>query len=204
MQRKRLRKRPDTDSIPDSAYDPAGTQQCLICLEKLLPAILRGKLPCGHSQFCHDCIEEWSRASNKCPLCAAKFNELKLAAVDEEGKLLELTTTFVSDHVMGEDVSFPWDMVICQTCGSDGDEHILMLCDSCNEGYHTTCLGMDSIPNLETWYCDTCLPLLTSEQAEQQWIAMERVGRARRNKRYTRLQTVETPRRRLRHAEVIM
>lgn len=202
MFRKRLHKRPVSDSNPDAMSDPTSVQ-CLVCLEKLLPAVLRGLLPCGHSQFCHDCIEEWSRTSNKCPLCAARFNSLKLVALDEDGKTLELTTSEVVDKTPAEDSGLSLELIACQMCGSDEDEHILLLCDSCNAGYHTSCLGMDCLPNLDAWYCDNCLPLLTADQAEQQWTAMERVGRAGRHKRATVKRTVEPHRRRLRQVEIM-
>jgi len=204
MFRKRLHKRPAGDSASEPVCDSAGnpTPQCLVCLERLLPAVLRGLLPCGHAQFCHDCIEEWSRTSNKCPLCAVRFHTLKLVAQDEDGKMLELTTSEVADQTLAEDPGVSWELVACQLCGSDEDEHILLLCDSCNAGYHTSCLGMDCLPYLDAWYCDGCLPLLTQEQAEQQWIAMERVGRARRHKRITK-RTIEPHRRRLRQVEIM-
>ena len=46
----------------------------------------------------------------------------------------------------------------CQVCGGSHDEHLLLLCDSCDKGYHTSCLSppLTAIPEGE-WLCPLCL-----------------------------------------------
>ena len=158
-------------------------QRCMICLEHLLGASERGQLPCGHNQFCYSCLETWSRTTNKCPLCAVRYHSLKLVTVSEEGEAKAKGEIEVPDKNFEEEVDVELlrmlEQVRCQVCGSDRDEHILMLCDYCDAGYHTSCLGMDCIPNLDVWYCDRCLPMLDRKEVDLQWQQMEQVGRRR-------------------------
>ena len=45
----------------------------------------------------------------------------------------------------------------CQLCGRADDEHLMLLCDSCNLGFHTTCLNppLPCIPDGD-WLCPSC------------------------------------------------
>ena len=49
------------------------------------------------------------------------------------------------------------DKDACQQCGRDDNEHLLLLCDGCDRGYHTTCLvpPLRYIPEGE-WHCPRC------------------------------------------------
>lgn len=44
----------------------------------------------------------------------------------------------------------------CIICGGSGQEDVLLLCDSCNDPYHTHCLDIDGIPEGE-WFCPNCV-----------------------------------------------
>ena len=45
--------------------------------------------------------------------------------------------------------------VVCQVCGSGGDEARLVLCDDCDAGAaHTRCLGLGAVP--DAWRCAAC------------------------------------------------
>lgn len=43
----------------------------------------------------------------------------------------------------------------CPKCGNDDNEDVLLLCDSCNNAYHTYCVGLDSVP-AGHWFCESC------------------------------------------------
>eukprot|EP00931_Biecheleriopsis_adriatica_P010648 TRINITY_DN111718_c0_g1_i1.p1 TRINITY_DN111718_c0_g1~~TRINITY_DN111718_c0_g1_i1.p1 ORF type:complete len:254 (+),score=52.81 TRINITY_DN111718_c0_g1_i1:40-762(+) len=47
--------------------------------------------------------------------------------------------------------------IVCEACGSGHDEQLLLLCDSCNDAYHTFCLQppLEEAP-LEDWHCPRC------------------------------------------------
>ncbi|XP_068454053.1 lysine-specific demethylase 5B-B isoform X2 [Clinocottus analis] len=52
----------------------------------------------------------------------------------------------------------PVDLVVCLVCGSGGDEERLLLCDGCDDSYHTFCLipPLPEIPKGD-WRCPKCL-----------------------------------------------
>ncbi|KAF3697213.1 Lysine-specific demethylase 5B-B [Channa argus] len=52
----------------------------------------------------------------------------------------------------------PVDLVVCLVCGSGGDEDRLLLCDGCDDSYHTFCLipPLHSVPKGD-WRCPKCL-----------------------------------------------
>ncbi|XP_049920246.1 lysine-specific demethylase 5B-B isoform X2 [Epinephelus moara] len=55
-------------------------------------------------------------------------------------------------------ISSPVDLVVCLVCGSGGDEERLLLCDGCDDSYHTFCLipPLPDIPKGD-WRCPKCL-----------------------------------------------
>ncbi|XP_061628720.1 lysine-specific demethylase 5B-B isoform X4 [Phyllopteryx taeniolatus] len=52
----------------------------------------------------------------------------------------------------------PVDLVVCLVCGSGGDEDRLLLCDGCDDSYHTFCLipPLTDVPRGD-WRCPKCL-----------------------------------------------
>eukprot|EP00050_Salpingoeca_kvevrii_P000441 m.148356 g.148356 ORF g.148356 m.148356 type:complete len:196 (+) comp10118_c0_seq6:1733-2320(+) len=55
-------------------------------------------------------------------------------------------------------VTYNWqciDCKVCQVCQDPDDEDQLMFCDDCDRGYHTFCLGMNSLPK-GRWVCKSC------------------------------------------------
>ncbi|GAB5032928.1 phf isoform b [Nannochloropsis oceanica] len=59
----------------------------------------------------------------------------------------------------------------CEVCDGGDREHLIVLCDTCERGFHTTCLGMRKVPK-ESYYCDLC-------QAKRE--AKTRADKARRD-----------------------
>ncbi|XP_042347126.1 lysine-specific demethylase 5B-B isoform X1 [Plectropomus leopardus] len=55
-------------------------------------------------------------------------------------------------------ITSPVDLVVCLVCGSGGDEERLLLCDGCDDSYHTFCLipPLPDIPKGD-WRCPKCL-----------------------------------------------
>ncbi len=49
------------------------------------------------------------------------------------------------------------DDTACEACHSADNADIMILCDKCNRGYHTSCLSppMEAIPE-EEWFCQKC------------------------------------------------
>lgn len=47
---------------------------------------------------------------------------------------------------------------VCEICGSDEDDSNILLCDSCDKGFHLQCLTPPLLTVPEgNWYCDTCI-----------------------------------------------
>ena len=55
--------------------------------------------------------------------------------------------------------SKPSKHLACEHCKRMDGEAFMLLCDTCNKGYHTWCLepALDSVPEGD-WQCPSCLP----------------------------------------------
>ena len=55
------------------------------------------------------------------------------------------------------------DLVVCLACGSGADEDRLLLCDGCDDSYHTFCLipSLQEVPKGD-WRCPKCLAQVRS------------------------------------------
>lgn len=74
-----------------------------------------------------------------------------------------LEAAFVSSHGSETDaLQTPFvlqvDLVVCLVCGSGGEEDRLLLCDGCDDSYHTFCLipPLHDVPRGD-WRCPKCL-----------------------------------------------
>jgi hypothetical protein len=134
--RQRLRKLNESSSLGECAIcmDPMDSHQAL--------------LPCDHQQFCLGCILNWARFSNKCPLCKARFSIITDLATSD--------IVWVSlDDSQSESEEI--DDLLCELCGMGDDEENMIICDCCERGFHTGCLGMQRVPEVEKWFCLECL-----------------------------------------------
>lgn len=73
----------------------------------------------------------------------------------------------VTEGVGGHDCSSPLqvDLVVCLVCGSGGEEDRLLLCDGCDDSYHTFCLipPLHDVPKGD-WRCPKCLAQVRIQQ----------------------------------------
>ncbi|KAF7044844.1 hypothetical protein CFC21_054019 [Triticum aestivum] len=62
----------------------------------------------------------------------------------------------------------PWEYGICKVCGIDRDDHIVLLCDGCDDEYHTYCLNppLTRIPRGD-WFCPSCMLKLERSHLDQ-------------------------------------
>jgi len=42
-----------------------------------------------------------------------------------------------------------------------------MLCDFCNKGFHTFCLGLEKVPD-DAWFCENCLEIMKNRDILEQ------------------------------------
>ncbi|CAG9333839.1 unnamed protein product [Blepharisma stoltei] len=148
---------------------PQADQRCLICMEPPRNSPC-GLLDCGHNQFCFTCIETWSQITNKCPLCNLRFYSIKNLHTHEKSVIPDKDQVFsYEDH---------YREIRCRVCHSLEQEEIMLLCDNCDAGYHTTCIGLIAIPNLDEWFCEDCLRRKSVEKRVKQIKEMEKCKKA--------------------------
>eukprot|EP00878_Enallax_costatus_P043746 GHUV01051814.1.p1 GENE.GHUV01051814.1~~GHUV01051814.1.p1 ORF type:complete len:234 (-),score=51.23 GHUV01051814.1:50-751(-) len=51
------------------------------------------------------------------------------------------------------------ESIMCEVCGTDEHDQVLLICDICSNGYHTYCLHppLDQVPTDEYWLCPVCV-----------------------------------------------
>jgi len=125
---------------------------CPICLIEFTDQLVGQPENCQHL-FCLDCIKEWSKNVNSCPLDRKQFNNLKIKK-DKDGQVIE--ELFIED-VWPAAEEFEEPPTFCQICNMCDREDVMLLCDGCDEGYHIDCLtpSLDHVP-IDDWYCPRC------------------------------------------------
>ncbi|XP_062433047.1 PHD and RING finger domain-containing protein 1 isoform X2 [Rhea pennata] len=147
-------------------------ENCPICLNTFRDQAVGTPENCSH-YFCLDCIVEWSKNANSCPVDRILFKYISIRA-RFGGKILkkipvENTKTQGND---GED-----DPTFCEVCGRSDREDRLLLCDGCDAGYHMECLNppLSEVP-VDEWFCPACSPMDISAAAETDHVSEEEVA----------------------------
>lgn len=98
------------------------------------------------------------KVSSTCPVCRIAFNIITVSAT-VEGDIEETIKLKGKKKAQQVPIFIPADdeedVSRCVLCGSSHGEDELLLCDNCNDGYHTFCLGLDTVPEGD-WFCATC------------------------------------------------
>ncbi|XP_074441685.1 PHD and RING finger domain-containing protein 1 isoform X1 [Larus michahellis] len=147
-------------------------ENCPICLNTFRDQAVGTPENCSH-YFCLDCIVEWSKNANSCPVDRILFKYISIRA-RFGGKILkkipvENTKTQGND---GED-----DPTFCEVCGRSDREDRLLLCDGCDAGYHMECLNppLSEVP-VDEWFCPACAPMGASAAADTDHVSEEEVA----------------------------
>ncbi|XP_036054863.1 PHD and RING finger domain-containing protein 1 isoform X2 [Onychomys torridus] len=141
----------EASSAPISDDD---AESCPICLNAFRDQAVGTPETCAH-YFCLDCIIEWSRNANSCPVDRTIFKCICIRA-QFNGKILkkipvENTRACEDEEAEEEDPTF------CEVCGRSDREDRLLLCDGCDAGYHMECLDppLQEVP-VDEWFCPEC------------------------------------------------
>ncbi|XP_031464879.1 PHD and RING finger domain-containing protein 1 isoform X2 [Phasianus colchicus] len=147
-------------------------ENCPICLNTFRDQAVGTPENCSH-YFCLDCIVEWSKNANSCPVDRILFKYISIRA-HFGGKVLkkipvENTKTQGNE---GED-----DPTFCEVCGRSDREDRLLLCDGCDAGYHMECLNppLSEVP-VDEWFCPACVPMGVSASADTDHVSEEEVA----------------------------
>ncbi|GIY86854.1 PHD and RING finger domain-containing protein 1 [Caerostris extrusa] len=121
---------------------------CPVCLNDFIGQDLGVPENCEH-MFCLECIKEWAKNINTCPIDRKEFSIIQLKA-HTKGKVLKKI------QIMSRPKE-PAEVMVCEMCHHGDREDTLLLCDSCDLAYHCECLNppLFSVPT-EEWFCPPC------------------------------------------------
>ncbi|XP_036068412.1 PHD and RING finger domain-containing protein 1 isoform X4 [Oryzias melastigma] len=132
------------------------SEKCPICLNSFTEQPVATPENCEH-YFCFDCILEWTKNANSCPVDRTAFNSIYIRQC-YGGKVKKMVTVQKPAQKNQEDaVDLDLEQTNCEVCGGSDREDRLLLCDGCDAGYHMECLTppLDSVP-VEEWFCPEC------------------------------------------------
>eukprot|EP01084_Bolivina_argentea_P062528 114363_1 len=123
---------------------------CRVCLQPMELSDIAKVNSCGHI-YHGKCIKSWSHIENSCPLCKRKFKYIYMISTGIETKIPEK-----QQQAENEMNAFVWENCVCSYCGSNDDEHLLLLCDGCDDAAHTYCAGFGHIVPSADYFCNEC------------------------------------------------
>ncbi|KAJ8667429.1 hypothetical protein QAD02_009092 [Eretmocerus hayati] len=156
--KKRSKKSPLKDSREngsscESDRSDGESEKCPICLLKFHKQEVANPASCEHC-FCLDCLTEWSRNVNTCPIDRQTFEVINVRA-----KLGGKITRYIPVEPKTQAEAVPQeDPTYCEVCQRCDREDRMLLCDGCDSGYHLECLNppLHEVPLEEHWYCPEC------------------------------------------------
>lgn len=137
----------------DSDSSDGQSEKCPICLVSFKKQEVGTPESCDHV-FCLDCIMEWSKNVNTCPVDRQEYR-LVLVREHLNGKVINQIP--IEKPVPEQEMVMEIDHTHCEICGSTDNEDRMLLCDGCDLGFHIYCLTppLESIPT-GYWYCNEC------------------------------------------------
>uniref|UniRef100_A0A8C5MYL7 PHD and ring finger domains 1 n=1 Tax=Leptobrachium leishanense TaxID=445787 RepID=A0A8C5MYL7_9ANUR len=125
-------------------------ENCPICLNVFRDQVVGTPENCNH-YFCLDCIAEWSKNANSCPVDRITFSCIHIRA-HFGGEILKKVSVLNKAEDVEEE-----DPTNCEVCGRSDREDRLLLCDGCDAGYHMECLtpALNAVP-VDEWFCPEC------------------------------------------------
>jgi len=161
----------DDNSIADSELNSGdildivvsnNNDKCAVCLSDITMSEKRGALPCCDHIFHFSCIMTWSKIDNSCPLCKKPFGHIEsFTPGDDDHETIEIIIKKSSDDEEQQTTSRTLEQNDtyggCKRCRSSAREDVLLICDLCEDTWHTYCLPtpLDSVPEGD-WYCPQC------------------------------------------------
>ncbi|XP_073514745.1 PHD and RING finger domain-containing protein 1 isoform X2 [Phyllobates terribilis] len=157
-----------TTDLAEAMSSDEERENCPICLNGFRDQVVGTPENCNH-YFCLDCILEWSKNANSCPVDRITFSCIHIRA-HYGGKILKK----VPIQSKAEESLIEEDPTNCEVCGRSDREDRLLLCDGCDAGYHMECLTppLNAIP-VDEWFCPECA---ATNQPEDDAVSEEEVA----------------------------
>nr|XP_003700397.2 PREDICTED: uncharacterized protein LOC100882431 isoform X1 [Megachile rotundata] len=145
------KKPPKIVSDTDSDSSDEHLEKCPICLLPFRKQQIGTPASCEHC-FCLECLIEWSKNVNTCPVDRQTF-----AVIHVKDKLGGQIIKCVPVEVTPREEESLDDLTFCEVCHQSDREDRMLLCDGCDCGYHLECLNppLDEVP-VEEWFCPEC------------------------------------------------
>ncbi|XP_044126900.1 PHD and RING finger domain-containing protein 1 isoform X2 [Bufo gargarizans] len=144
-------------------------ENCPICLNGFRDQVVGTPENCNH-YFCLECIVEWSKNANSCPVDRITFSCIHIRA-HYGGEILKKVPILskADENLLEEE-----DPTNCEVCGRSDREDRLLLCDGCDAGYHMECLTppLNAIP-VDEWFCPECA---ATNQPDEDAVSEEEVS----------------------------
>jgi hypothetical protein len=110
--------------------------------------------PCQHT-FHAACVLGWLPQASTCPACRVRVRgrwgpTSGLVAVTFSDAFAEAQ---LRAGVGGGRAAY--DDTVCNVCQDGGAEHVMLLCDGCDRGFHTHCVQLPRVPR-GAWHCRRC------------------------------------------------
>ncbi|XP_075693699.1 PHD and RING finger domain-containing protein 1 isoform X2 [Rhinoderma darwinii] len=172
----------DEEDLPLGSSDPTHTsadvneaissdeerEHCPICLNCFRDQVVGTPENCNH-YFCLDCIAEWSKNANSCPVDRITFSCIHIRAHYGGEILKKVPIQSKAEEILEED-----NPTNCEVCGRCDREDRLLLCDGCDAGYHMECLTppLNAVP-VDEWFCPECA---ATNQPEDDAVSEEEVA----------------------------
>ncbi|XP_030767637.1 PHD and RING finger domain-containing protein 1 isoform X2 [Sitophilus oryzae] len=139
----------------DSDSSDGQSEKCPICLLSFRLQEIGIPENCEHN-FCLECIQEWSKNMNTCPVDRKEYN-LIIVKNSLAGNVIN--QIYIEKPEIQNEMNIIEDPTFCEICGSNEHEDRLLLCDGCDLGFHLYCLNppLDEVPD-GAWYCNECGP----------------------------------------------
>lgn len=142
----------NSDEESETGVTTKKHERCPICLSFMINQLLARPIECKH-EFCLDCIEEWSKKTNTCPIDRKSFNYIIVKSPLDKNyyEKKKIQEKKLENEAETEDFTY------CQVCGACDREDTLLLCDGCDRGYHCECLNppLARVPE-DQWFCAAC------------------------------------------------
>lgn len=135
-----------------------------------------GRVGCRH-KMCRECIEEWLKVENRCPMCRQSFYRVDFPLTPtirvHEDKRQEVSRGYMNGYESdGDSTDDSYtdepqrqkerdqaELALCSKCGTDENPGKLLLCDNlyCYKACHTYCCDppLRRIPS-RGWLCPRC------------------------------------------------